>query len=115
MPQLLLFSHQFDQVIANGITINDDPGFFPGRTQGNLRIGTVLTVINSTSTTPITGTFNNLADGSIISANGGNFEVSCSGADWNDLTLTILPSHNRIGKLWWFGLISLPVSAAIGG
>ena len=64
---------QFDQVVAKGVTINDGSGFnFPGQTHGNLRIGTVLTVINNTSTTPISGTFNNLADGAIISANGGN-------------------------------------------
>jgi autotransporter-associated beta strand protein len=83
---------QFDQVVANGVTINDGAGFnFPGQTQGSLRIGTVLTVINNTSATPIAGTFNNLADGAIISANGGNFQASYEGGDGNDLTLTVVP------------------------
>ena len=83
---------QFDQVIAKGVTINDGSGFnFPGQTQGNLQIGTVLTVINNTSATPIAGRFNNLADGAIISANGGNFQANYEGDDGNDLTLTVVP------------------------
>jgi hypothetical protein len=83
---------QFDQVAANGVTINDGSGFnFVGHTHGNLRIGTVLTVINNTSATPIAGRFNNLADGAIISANGGNFQANYSGGDGNDLTLTVVP------------------------
>jgi fibronectin-binding autotransporter adhesin len=82
---------QFDQVIANGVTIDDTSGFnFVGQTQGNLRLGTVLTVINNTSATPIAGTFNNLADGAVISASGGNFLVNYKGGDGNDLTLTLV-------------------------
>ena len=41
--------------------------------------------------TPITGTFNNLGEGEIITVNGNNFQASYSGDDGNDLTLTVVP------------------------
>jgi autotransporter-associated beta strand protein len=83
---------QFDQVLANGVVINDGSGFnFQGTARGNLRIGSVLTVISNTSATPITGAFNNLADGAIFPADGGNFQASYEGGDGNDLTLTVVP------------------------
>jgi hypothetical protein len=62
-----------------------------GKTQGTLTPGTVLTVISNTSANPITGTFNNLADGEIVTINGNNFQASYSGGDGNDLTLTVVP------------------------
>jgi autotransporter-associated beta strand protein len=83
---------QFDQVVANGVTIQDGTGFnFPGTTRGAFRLGIVLTVISNTSTTPITGTFSNLPDGSIFAAEGGNFQANYEGGDGNDLTLTVVP------------------------
>jgi autotransporter-associated beta strand protein len=83
---------QFDQVIANGVVLNAAPGFnFQGTTRGNLRLGTVLTVISNTSSAPITGTFSNLPDGAIFAANGGNFQANYEGGDGNDLTLTVVP------------------------
>ena len=83
---------QFDQVVANGVIIQDAAGFnFPGTTQGNLPLGTVLTVISNTSSTPITGTFSNLPDGTIFAAAGGNFQANYEGGDGNDLTLTVVP------------------------
>ena len=56
-----------------------------------LPLGTVFTAINNTSATPITGTFINLPDGSILTLGPNNFEVSYSGGDGNDLTLTVVP------------------------
>jgi len=81
---------RFDQVLANGVVINSGTGFnfFP---KGTLQIGTVLTVINNTSASPIAGTFSNLADGEIITTNGGKFQADYEGGDGNDLTLTVVP------------------------
>jgi hypothetical protein len=81
---------RFDQVLANGVVINDRTGFnfFP---RGTLQVGTVLTVINNTSASPIAGTFSNLADGAIIVTNGGKFQADYEGGDGNDLTLTVVP------------------------
>ena len=81
---------RFDQVLANGVVINSGTGFnfFP---RGTLQVGTVLTVINNTSASPIAGTFSNLADGAIIVTNGGKFQADYEGGDGNDLTLTVVP------------------------
>ena len=81
---------RFDQVLADGVVINDRTGFnfFP---RGTLQVGTVLTVINNTSASPIAGTFSNLADGAIIVTNGGKFQADYEGGDGNDLTLTVVP------------------------
>jgi hypothetical protein len=47
-------------------------------------------VINNKSANPISGTFSNLSDGAIVTVNGTNFQVSYTGGDGNDLTLTVV-------------------------
>ena len=59
------------------------PGFTPAT-------GTVFTLINNQGSQPVTGTFNGLPNGSIISNNGANFRMSYTGGDGNDVTLTYL-------------------------
>ncbi len=81
-----------DKVVALGVTINSGATFvFKGTAQGTLQAGLVLTVISNTSATPINGTFSNLSDGAILTANGNNFQASYQGGDGNDLTLTVVP------------------------
>jgi hypothetical protein len=82
---------QTDKVVANGVTISGAAFSFQAQVQGTLRTGTVLTVISNTAATPISGTFANLADGAILTANGNNFQASYEGGDGNDLTLTVVP------------------------
>jgi autotransporter-associated beta strand protein len=81
-----------DQVIANGVTIGSGAQFSL-QSIGNRRlaISTVFTAISNTSVNAITGTFANLPDGSTFTAGGNNFQVSYSGGDGNDLTLTVVP------------------------
>jgi hypothetical protein len=81
-----------DKVVANGVTILSGASInLSGQTQGTLTQGTVLTLIKNTAATPISGTFSNLPDGSIINVNGNNFQASYEGGDGNDLTLTVVP------------------------
>ena len=81
-----------DQVIANGIGINSGAMIeLIGHTRGTLTQGMVLTLISNTSADPISGTFSNLPDGSIVTIKGNTFLVSYSGGDGNDLTLTVVP------------------------
>jgi autotransporter-associated beta strand protein len=81
-----------DEVIANGVVI-DSGAKFSLRPSGNnaLAVGQVFTVISNTSASPIAGTFHNLADRAIVNVNGNNLQVSYSGGDGNDLTLTVVP------------------------
>jgi autotransporter-associated beta strand protein len=79
-------------VIANGVTINNGATIdLIGHITGALNQGTLLTLISNTSANPISGTFSNLPDGSIVTINGNNFQVSYEGGDGNDLTLTVVP------------------------
>jgi hypothetical protein len=81
-----------DTVIANGVTINSGATIaLSGQTQGRLATGLTLTLMSNTSADPISGTFSNLPDGSIVTINGNNFQASYSGGDGNDLTLTVVP------------------------
>ena len=81
-----------DRVVALGATIKSGATFvFQGTIQGTLQEGLVLTVISNTSATPISGTFSNLPDGAILTANGNNFQASYEGGDGNDLTFTVVP------------------------
>ena len=81
-----------DEVVANGVTINSGASFtFVDTGTGTLTVGTVFTVINNTSASPIFGTFSNLANGSVFTSNGNNFQASYTGGTGNDLTLTVVP------------------------
>ena len=74
------------------MTINSNASFtFLDTGTGTLTTGTVFNVVNNTSTSPITGTFSNLADGAVFASNGNNFQASYEGGTGNDLTLTVVP------------------------
>jgi len=80
-----------DEVIVNGVTIENGALFsLLGSGQGILAPGTVFTVIDNTSGTPIAGTFANLADGSTLTVKRNTYQANYEGGDGNDLTLTVL-------------------------
>ncbi len=86
----------YDTISANGVTITEGARFLAGDLgAGAYAVGTQLTVIDNTSALPISGTFTNLADGSVITVRSrtarNNFQVSYEGGDGNDLTLTVVP------------------------
>ena len=56
-----------------------------------LTAGTVFIAISNTSANPIIGTFANLPDGSTFTVGRNKYQVSYSGGDGNDLTLTVVP------------------------
>ena len=77
---------------ANDVTIESGAQFtLESIANKKLTNGTVFTVIDNISFHPITGSFANLVDGSILTAGQNNFLVSYSGGDGNDLTLTVVP------------------------
>jgi hypothetical protein len=81
-----------DSVVADGVTINAGAQFaFADLGNGTLAHGTVFTIISNTSTSPSAGTFSNLPDGSMFTANGNTYQVSYEGGDGNDLALTVIP------------------------
>ena len=81
-----------DQVIANGVAIESGAQFnFVTVGSTTLMPGTVFSAISNTSAGPISGTFSNLPDGSIVTIDGNNFRASYSGGDGNDLRLTVVP------------------------
>src|SRR5436190_2779267 len=81
-----------DEVAAFGVAINVGAKFiFADIGNNTLSVGTVFTIINNTSATPIAGTFSNLHDQSNFSSNGNTYQVSYEGGDGNDLTLTVVP------------------------
>ena len=84
-----------DKVIADGVDICDicGGGGFTGNPIGTstLPLGTALTVIENTSSSPIVGNFANLADGSTVTIGNNTFQANYEGGDGNDLTLTVVP------------------------
>ena len=80
-----------DEVIANGVTIAGSATLtVRGKVHGRLREGTTFIVISNIAATPITGTFANLPDGSIITIGVNHLQASYEGGDGNDLTLTVV-------------------------
>jgi autotransporter-associated beta strand protein len=81
-----------DKVVALGVTINSGAEtLFADLGSGTFTVGSVFTVIDNTSASPIAGTFSNLPDGSIFTAGSNTFQASYSGGTGNDLTLTVVP------------------------
>ena len=76
-------------VVANGVTASNALISVSDAGDAALPAGTVFTVINNTSATPITGTFSNLADGATIAVGNNTFLANYEGGDGNDLTLTV--------------------------
>jgi len=83
-------SARADKIIANGVTIND--GRFLLRDHRGLALspGMVLTVVENTSGTAISGTFANLPDNSTFTVGQNTYQANYEGGDGNDLTLTVV-------------------------
>jgi acetyl esterase/lipase len=61
--------------------------------------GQTFAIIDNDGTDPVSGTFNGLPEGSVISAGGVLFRISYVGNDGNDVVLTrVLPSSITIGQ-----------------
>jgi hypothetical protein len=81
-----------DEVVVARVTIDSGAHLSVLRSRHSvLTPGTVFTVIDNPSGTPIAGTFANLADGSTLTVKGNTFQASYEGGDGNDLTLTVVP------------------------
>ncbi len=79
------------KVTALGVTINSNVSFtFVDSGTGTLPVGSVFTIINNTSASPIAGRFSNLANGLLLTSNGNTFKVSYTGGTGNDLTLKVV-------------------------
>ena len=79
-------------VKANGITLSNGPTIVLKNVRyGTLAQGKVFKIISNTSANPISGTFSNLADGTIVNVGGTNFQADYQGGDGNDLTVTVVP------------------------
>lgn len=84
--------NQADRVTANGVTIGDGAMFgFIGQRFASLPEGSVFTVIDNQSSTPISGHFTNLPDGGTITYSVTSFQANYEGGNGNDLTLTVVP------------------------
>jgi autotransporter-associated beta strand protein len=85
-----------DEVAANGVTITSGAQFnLVAKVQGKLKAGDTFTVISNTASTPISGTFANLADGAILTVGNTKLQASYEGGDGNDLTLTVVTARTR--------------------
>jgi autotransporter-associated beta strand protein len=81
-----------DKIVTRGVTIGTGAQFFFGPLDtGTIPPGTVFTALNNTGTTPITGTFANIPDGSTVTVGSNTFQADYQGGDGNDLTLTVVP------------------------
>ena len=79
-----------DKVSAKGVTINSAAQIVLsdiGTTV--LSPGTILTLIDNTAATPISGSFANLVNNTVITVGSNTYLVSYTGGTGNDLTLTV--------------------------
>jgi len=79
-----------DEIVANGVSLSAGPIMITDNGTATLTPGTSFTLISNTSATAITGTFNNLPDGGMITLGNNTFQANYEGGDGNDLTLTVV-------------------------
>lgn len=84
---------QYDQLIVNG-TINLSGATLNVSLYGSYapNVGETFVVINNNGSDAVTGTFDDVSQGDIISVNNYLFRVSYTGGDGNDITLTVVSS-----------------------
>ena len=82
-----------DSLVTNGgVTIEPGAVFsFVGNRIAPIPVGTVFTLVRNNAASSISGNFINLIDGSTVTAGNNKLQVSYSGGDGNDLTLTVVP------------------------
>ena len=80
-----------DKVVARGVRILDAQAVLVDCASSVLPPGTVFTLIDNRATTPLSGTFSNLPDNSVVTVGSNNFQAKYEGGDGNDLTLTVVP------------------------
>jgi autotransporter-associated beta strand protein len=79
-----------DRLTARGVMINSGATFSASDLAAStLTAGTAFIVISNTGSAPISGAFNNLADGSTITIGSNSYSVNYEGGDGNDLVLTV--------------------------
>jgi len=79
-----------DLVVANSVSI-DPTATLSLSENGTAPVGMTFTIIESTGSIPIIGTFMNLPDGGTITEGNNTFQAKYEGGDGNDLTLTVVP------------------------
>ena len=81
----------YDQIVVGGnVTLGGATLSLSTTFTGNS--GTVFTIIDNQGGNAVSGTFNGLAEGSFISANGRSYKISYVGGTGNDVTLTVNPT-----------------------
>ncbi len=81
--------------VAGGVTISSGVGLTLKQTAA-FSIGDTITILNNDGVDPVSGTFTGLAEGTFITAIGGNgvssqiFQISYEGGDGNDVVLTAI-------------------------
>ena len=78
-----------DLVVANSVSI-DPTAMLDLSENGTAPVGMTFTIIESTGSIPIIGTFMNLPDGGTITVDNNTFQANYEGGDGNDLTLTAI-------------------------
>ena len=79
-----------DLVVANAVSI-DPTATLALSENGTAPVGMTFTIIESTGSIPIVGTFMNLPNGGTITVGSNTFHADYEGGDGNDLTLTAVP------------------------
>ncbi len=92
-----------------GATLSVSLGFAPP-------VGTIFVILDNNFSDPITGTFDGLPEGGVLTVNGTRLRVIYVGGTGNDVTLQVLPPLlAEAAALDWPGLVlSIALLAAVG-
>ncbi|OIN61056.1 hypothetical protein BLX24_02995 [Arsenicibacter rosenii] len=87
-PELSTSQSKADKVVANGVAIGGASLTVSHiGTLSAVAVGTVFILVENTANTPVAGTFDGLAEGSLVEVEGVRFRISYQGGDGNDIAL----------------------------
>ncbi|MCU7549444.1 alginate lyase family protein [Chitinophagaceae bacterium LB-8] len=85
----------FDKIVANGVTLNNAKLSLTDLGNNSLLSAESHLIIDNSGNKPVSGTFQGLEEGSVISLGVNSFTITYKGGTGNDVALTIL-KHDQI-------------------
>jgi autotransporter-associated beta strand protein len=86
----------FDKIVAGGVNINNANLSLSDLGNNSLIPSGSYTIIDNTGNEPVTGTFHDLAEGTVFTTGANSFAITYAGGSGNDVVLTVLKHDQSI-------------------
>lgn len=97
LPELSTAEGKADKVVANGVSVNGASLTVSHvGTPSAVPVGTSFMLVENTASTPVSGTFDGFAEGSLLEVEAVRFRITYQGGDGNDIALIVAKGTQTI-------------------